>query len=395
MRQYRYAPMTSRKRSGLVLIVLSAALLAVYVVIPCYVRMALLYWYPNIDDMSIFPSRRVSAGVPQPWPTDPEAPFTTIPDKYRGDFDKYKTVAFVVVRDSALLFEEYWNAYSDTSYSNTFSMSKSVISLLTGCALEDGFIRSLDQPVRDFIPEYPESNVFSPLTLRHLLTMSAGIDYDESYASLFSKTTEVYYGDDLLASALNMPQVEEPGRCFKYQSGATLLLSIALSRAVGMPMSEYFSEKIWAPIGAEHDAYWSLDRDNGYEKAYCCIYSNARDYARLGQLLLNRGRWGDRQLVPEDYIEEMTTPDEGLVQWFDEKPNRVYGYQLWLTSFRGHRVFMFQGIMGQYILAVPDLNAVIVRLGEANDKEYTPDHFHTDVLTWLGAGFDIIEGNDE
>lgn len=392
MRGYDQPLKNHRKKFvGIALIAMSLISLLFYGFAPRYVQRALVYLYPGIDDIYLFPTRRIAAGISQDWPVSPQAPFTCIPDKYLPDFEKYKTVAFVVIQDSTLLFEQYWDDYADSSFSNTFSMSKSVVSLLTGCALADGYLQSLDEPICKYIPEYPQNNEFTPLTIRHLLTMSGGIDYDESYSSLFSKTTEVYYGDDLFTSAVHMPQVSEPGTLFKYQSGATLLLSIALQRAVGKPLSDYFSEKIWVPIGAEHDAYWSLDHENGIEKAYCCIYSNARDYARLGQLLLNRGAWGDNQLIPEDYIEEMTMPDATLTQWFDGKPNQVYGYQLWITSFRGHTVWVMQGILGQYIMAIPDFNAVIVRLGKANEKEYTSDHFHKDILVWLGAGFEIVD----
>ena len=380
-----------RKFIGITLMALSFMALLFYGFAPRYVQKALIYLYPGIDDIYLFPARRIAAGIPQSWPIAPQAPFNTISDKYLPDFEKYNTVAFVVIQDSTLLFEQYWDNYANTSLTNTFSMSKSVVSLLTGCALADGYLQSLDDPIRKYIPQYPESDEFTPLTIRHLLTMSGGIDYDESYATLFSKTTEVYYGDDLFTSAMQMTQVREPGMQFKYQSGATLLLSIVLQQAVGKPLSDYFSEKIWKPIGAEHDAYWSLDHEEGIEKAYCCIYSNARDYARLGQLLLNRGAWAGDQLIPESYIKEMTTPDATLTQWFDNKPNQVYGYQLWITSFKEHTVWVMQGILGQYIMAIPDLNAVIVRLGKANEKEYTPDHFHKDILTWLGAGFEILE----
>ena len=382
--------MTKKKKWGVAFLSLLALLIILYAAAPRYVQRALIHWYPSINDLEFFASRPIKAGNPQPWAIATEAASNRLPNKYIPDFEHYKTVAFVVAKDNALIFEQYWDGYGEGSPTNTFSMSKSVVAMLTGCALNDGYIGSLDQPIRDFIPEYPATDKFKPLTLRHLLTMSAGIDYDESYASLFSKTTEVYYGDNLMEAVVKMRQVKEPGVVFNYQSGATLILSVAVSRAVGKPLSDYFSEKIWTPIGAEHDAFWSLDRAGGLEKAYCCIYSNARDYTRLGQLINNRGAWDGRQIIPESFIEEMTTPDPFLTQYFDNKPNSVYGYQLWITRFRGYEVQALRGILGQYILAIPELNAVIVRLGEKYDDEYTPDHFHIDVLTWLGAGFDLM-----
>ena len=382
--------MTKKGKLKTAALVFAAVLIVTYAVTPSYVFRALIHWYPSIDDLELFAARPVKADNPTPWPISPEAASNSLPERYLPDFDRYQTVAFVVIKDNAIFFEQYWNGYNDSSLTNTFSMAKSVVAMLAGCALNDGYIKSLDQPVRDFVPEYPASNRFAPLTLRHLLTMSAGIDYDESYASLFSKTTEAYYGKNLLTSVVNMPQLKEPGEEFNYQSGSTLLLSIAISRAVGKPLADYFSEKIWTPIGAEHNAFWSLDHTDGLEKAYCCIYSNARDYARLGQLLNNKGQWGGEQIVSEQFIKEMVTPNPSQTQYFDGQPNKIYGYQLWLTNFRGYEVQALRGILGQYILAVPELNAVIVRLGKKADKQYTPNRFRTDVLVWLGAGFDLM-----
>ena len=382
--------MAKKGKLKIAALVLGTLLIVIYAVTPNYVFRALKHRHPSIDDLNLFAARTVKAGNPTPWPVAPEAASNNLPERYLPDFDRYQTVAFVVVKDDAIFFEQYWDGYNDSSLTNTFSMAKSVVAMLAGCALDGGHIKSLDQPVRDFIPEYPASNRFAPLTLRHLLTMSAGIDYDESYASLFSKTTEAYYGKNLLTSAINMPQIKEPGEEFNYQSGATLLLSIAISRAVGKSLVDYFSEKIWTLIGAEHDAFWSLDHADGLEKAYCCIYSNARDYARLGQLLNNKGQWGGKQIISEQFIEEMVTPDTSQTQYFDGQPNKIYGYQLWLTNFRGYEVLALRGILGQYILSVPELNAVIVRLGKKADNQYTPDRFRADVLVWLGAGFDLM-----
>ena len=387
--------MTRKGKLKIAALVLATLLIVAYAVTPSYVFRALIHRHPSIEDLELFAARTVKAGNPTPWPAAPEAASSSLPECYLSDFDRYQTVAFVVVKDSAIFFEQYWDGYNDNSLTNTFSMAKSVVAMLTGCALDDGYIKSLDQPVRDFIPEYPTSNRFAPLTLRHLLTMSAGIDHDESYATLFSKTTEAYYGKNLLTSAINMPQIKEPGEEFNYQSGSTLLLSIAISRAVGKPLADYFSEKIWTPIGAEHDAFWSLDHAGGLEKAYCCVYSNARDYARLGQLLINRGQWNGEQLIPKQFIDEMVKPNPSLTQFFDGQPNKVYGYQLWLTNFRGYEVQALRGILGQYILAVPELNAVIVRLGKKADKQYTPDRFRADVLVWLGAGFDLMGASEK
>lgn len=153
-------------------------------------------------------------------------------------------------------------------------MAKSIVSLAIGAAIDDGFIKDVDQPVSDFYPEFQGYNG-KPLTLRHLLTMSAGVDFDEAYSSPFSPTTKLYYGDDLQQIAFGMKEIEEPGVNFIYQSGVTQLLAFIVEKATGENISSYVSRKFWTPMNAEEDALWSLDKKDGIEKAYCCFNSNA------------------------------------------------------------------------------------------------------------------------
>jgi CubicO group peptidase (beta-lactamase class C family) len=127
--------------------------------------------------------------------------------------------------------------------------------------------------------------------------MSAGVEWDESYSSLFSKTTQAYYGKDLWKLALTEKLIEKPGVRFNYQSGVSQILAFVLQKATDKNISDYASEKLWTPMEAEEDALWSLDRKDGHEKAYCCFNTNARDFARFGQLILNKGVWDGDQVA--------------------------------------------------------------------------------------------------
>ncbi|MDE5703914.1 MAG: serine hydrolase, partial [Bacteroidales bacterium] len=319
-----------------------------------YILPALRYRIPKIDHYPLFGRAIVAAGDPQPWPYAPGVASARIPDSAEAAFAALETTAYLVVKDGEIVLEQYWDGYADTLWSNSFSMAKSVVSLLVGCAIDDGYIQSVNQPVADFLPGgwtwraeagslqravaeatasdapgspvgspvetpvgSPEMNVTIdtaavPLRIRDLLTMSAGFRWNESAASLFSPTTQIYYGGDLEAILNRVRFKERPGVYFEYQSGVTQLLAMVLTRAVGRPLADYASEKLWEPLGAEEDAIWSTD-GKGVEKAFCCFNSNARDFARIGQLILQHGRWNGVPLVDSAYLRAAVTPADYLL----------------------------------------------------------------------------------
>lgn len=354
-----------------------------------YLRRALVHLLPKIDQYPIFENRVVKADDPKPWLLHEQYNTLSVPEKYLPAFEELGTVAFVIIKDSTLLFEQYWEDYSPQSHSNSFSMAKSIVSLAVGCAIDDGLIRSVDQPVSDFFPGFAGYNG-KPLTIRHLLTMSAGVDFEEAYTSPFSPTTQLYYGNDLHQITFGMKEIEEPGVNFIYQSGVTQLLAFIVGKATGEEISSYVSRKLWTPMHAEEDALWSLDRKDGIEKAYCCFNSNARDFARFGQLLLNNGRWDGKQLISETYLAEATTPDTSLLFKEYNEPNHCYGYQFWHLTYQGMKVSYMRGILGQYVFCIPELNAVVVRLGHKRSDTRTGQHYPDDIDTWLGAAVEMI-----
>lgn len=367
-----------------------------YLVLPSnyYLRRALTHLLPKIDQYPIFENRTVKAGDPQPWIQSEAYNTVSIPEKYLPVFEQLGTVAYVIIKDSMLLFEQYWEDYSPESHSNSFSMAKSIVSLAIGAAIDDGFIKDVDQPVSDFFPEFQGYNG-KPLTLRHLLTMSAGVDFDEAYSSPFSPTTKLYYGDDLQQIAFGMKEIEEPGVNFIYQSGVTQLLAFIVEKATGENISSYVSRKFWTPMNAEEDALWSLDKKDGIEKAYCCFNSNARDFARFGQLILNEGDWNGRQLISSSYLKEATTPDTNLLFKEYNETNHCYGFQFWHLTYNGMEILYMRGILGQYIFIIPDLNAVVVRLGHKRSETRSNQHYPDDIDTWLGAAVEMIQNKSE
>lgn len=353
-----------------------------------YLRRAIVHQIPDIDDYTLFENRVVRAANPQPWGFEKREVPLTIPQRLIPEFDKYKTVAFLVARNGNIAFERYWEDYGTASLSNSFSMAKSIVSLLVGCALDEGKIKSVDEPVSRYLPWLTSFDSVT-LTVKDLLTMSAGIDWQEEYSSATSITTKAYYGNDLTALMRQVKMIAKPGEVYYYQSGVTQLLAQILSIATGKTLSDYASEKLWTPIGAEHDALWMLDKKDGVEKAYCCFNSNARDFARFGQLILNKGKWNDSAVVSEKYLTEATQAASWLRDSKTGKPVDFYGYQFWRMRFRGDDVLYMRGIMGQYVFAIPAQNMVVVRLGHLRSENRTEDNLPADILVWLEAAYDM------
>lgn len=366
-------------------IIIISTMLAIWISGYTYIYMTLIYTYPGIDDLNIFSTRLVNDSVPQPWPQSVEYNKKKLNPELENELQKRESVAFLVVKNDSVIYEQYWDHFIANSLCNSFSMAKSIVGILTGIAVHDGLI-SINDPVGKYIPEFNNGNN-SKLTIKNLLTMSSGLNWDESYNSLFSKTTEAYYGTDLDKLVTKLKVVEEPGRIFRYMSCNTVILALVISKASGMSISDYAAKYLWKPVGATQPAYWSLDHSDGLEKAYCCFYATARDFARIGKLYLNDGKWNGQTIVPEDYVKASVTPN-GLK---DESGNTIdyYGYQWWLINFEAHKIFYARGILGQYIIVIPDEKIIIVRLGKLRGEK-TSDNQYTDMIAYTAGVLKIF-----
>ncbi len=352
-----------------------------------WIYKALVYNFVDIDDRAIFTQRQVPNGTPRPWPLAANYNKVKPDTATENELIRERSVAWLVIHNDSILYEAYWEGFGDSALSNSFSMSKSVIGVLTGIALKEGAIKNLDQRVDEFIPEYKNDSK-GKLTLRHLITMSAALSWDEAYASLFSVTTEAYYGKDLKGLMDGLEVVGTPGKDYYYQGGATQLLAMVIMRATGKNLSDYCSEKLWKPIGAEYPAEWTIDREGGMEKASCCIYSNARDFARIGALYLHLGNMYGNQLVDTSFVLESIMPAPLLNEG---KPNTEYGYQWWISEVDGNKIFYCRGILGQYIVAVPSKNIIMVRLG--HHRNQAPDKSLIDLPIYVRGAIKMANLN--
>jgi len=319
---------------------------------------------PSIDDFDKFTQRRVAANQAHSFPVSPKFKSELL-DTEIDYLNSIKTASFVVLKNDSLLFEKYFEPYNEQSISNSFSMAKSFVSMAVGVALNKGLIKDIDAPASNYIPELKEKGM-TDVTIRHLLQMSSGIDFDENYKNPFGYQAKVYYGGNLRQNTLAFDQLHTPGTRWEYLGGNTILLSLIIEKVSGQSLSNFFSENIWQKIEAESDAWWTIDSKHGIERASCCFYARARDFARLGQLYLNKGSWNGEQIIPEWFVEESITPV--MINNKDGEPTQHYGYQWWLGNESGDPFFQAQGILGQYIIVVPTQNLVIVRTGHKRSE---------------------------
>ncbi|MFV0304901.1 MAG: serine hydrolase domain-containing protein [Moheibacter sp.] len=322
----------------------------------------------NIDDYKDFDNNVILANKPQPWVEHERYNKILLTDSLRNELEIYKSIGFFVVKDGKALLEEYWEDYSAESYTNSFSMAKSVVTMLLGKAIEQGYIKSLDQPITDFLPEFKDDAFAQKCTVGNLSAMTSGYDWSEDYYFPLNPTAKAYYGSNIEKQMLSRSFIQEPGGHFDYLSGTTQLLAIVLQRAVGISLSQYLQEEFWQPLGMEQDAYWSKDKKEGMEKAYCCLNSNVRDYAKLGQLLLQQGNWNGKQIIDSAFVKKMVTPNYKV---FNEGEHVRYGYSIWTDYEHQPNFYGFMGHLGQRIIVVPSENLVIVRLGRIKDNRYT------------------------
>ena len=271
--------------------------------------------------------------------------------------EKNNTVAFLIIRNDSLIYERYFDGFSRESVLPSFSLAKSFVSAMVGIAIEEGKIRSVDQPVTDFIPELADTG-FRKVTLKDLLEMRSGIRFNEGYSSPFGEMGKFYYGLNLLRYTLRLKTQIPPGEVYNYQSANTQLLAIVLERTTGMNLPDYFGEKIWKPMGSEYPASWSVDsKRNNEPKAFCCINARAVDFAKFGQLYLHLGIVGNDTVIPQSWI------NESLKITNESRDSQGYPYTYhWRVTSDGD--FFAKGILGQYIYVCPTKKIVIVRFGK-------------------------------
>jgi CubicO group peptidase (beta-lactamase class C family) len=328
----------------------------------------MLWMEADVGDQFRFPSRVIPAGaVVSPLPRSGEVDLSTpsvVAAEAEGDIDEFlsdtDTRAFLVLHSDRLVYERYIDSSDGRTLETSFSVAKSFLSTLVGIALDEGLIGSVEDPVTEYLPELAERDRrFDEITLRHLLTMTSGLRYEEQGLPLpWGDDIETYYGTNLRDVALDHSEIERPpGQEWLYNNYNPLLLGLVLERATAMSVSEYMATRLWQPLGAERDATWSLDsKQSGFEKLESGLNATAVDYARFGALFLHDGEWNGTRIVSEDWVRAATAVDTTT------DPAPFYQYFWWVDVERPGRFYAL-GNFGQYVYVAPDADTVVVRLG--------------------------------
>ena len=334
-----------------------------------------------LDDYNYFDNRTIEKGIAQPWATSKEYNKVKPTAELEKMHQKIGTVAFLIIKNDSIWSESYYDGYGKDSKSNSFSMAKSIVSASLGKAILEGKIKSLDQRVSDFFPEFKDGKS-ATMTVGDLSSMASGLDWDESYYSPFSITTRAYFDEDLNGVILGLKGVETPATSYKYLSGNTQLLAMCVEKAVGKSLAEYVSEKLWKPMGAENEALWQTDKKDGIVKAYCCIASNARDFARFGKLYKQNGKWNGQQILDSTFVTTSTKPR------FANSPE--YGYGWWLSNYKNKEIYYMRGHLGQYVIVIPEDDLIVVRLGHQNARSTNGTVHSDDFYVFLDETYKMI-----
>jgi CubicO group peptidase (beta-lactamase class C family) len=280
--------------------------------------------------------------------------------------ESQKTVAFLIIQRDTIIYEQYFKKYDSTSIVPSFSMAKSFTSALLGIAIAEGYISSVKDPIRKYIPELPE-DPYGPISLEDLLDMRSGLLYKEQYFNPFGHVAKSYYGTNLRKFSAQLKAKSPTGEKFDYISVNTQLLGWAIENASGQKLPDYLEAKIWKPLGMEFDASWSIDsKKHQMAKAFCCLNARARDFAKFGRLYLNKGKWEGKEIIPQRWIEKSLGFDR----------SQSYSYQWWKRPNKdAANHFFAQGILGQFIYVDPDKELIMVRLGRKYGDIYWPSFF--------------------
>lgn len=334
---------------------------------------------PDIDDKDYFDLSTMASSNPEAWPIHSKYNLGKIPNDFTPEMDSLGTTAYLVFKDDSLLFEQYWNRFDEHTVCNSFSMAKSFTAMLVGKAIDDGYIKDVDQLVGDFLPEFKEGRN-ATLTIHHLLDMASGIPFGESYSSPFGFMAKAYYGTNLTEETMRFRVEKDPGTYWTYEGGNTILLGLILKAATGKTPSDYFAERFWGPMHATDAAYWNLDHEGGIEKTFTGFYATARDFGRIGKLYMHRGVWeGDTLLSPE-FVDACLQPN--MIPDAEGEKCYWYGLHWWLGEQNGQKFFSCRGLRGQYIVGIPEAGLVIVRLGHLQRKERTA-HMPPDLFMYM------------
>ena len=296
---------------------------------------------------------------------------------------KNETVAFLIIKNDSIIKEDYFLGYDENSMTNSYSMSKSIISFLFLKSIEEGTIPSLNSKLTDYFPVFNESNGGN-VTLSDLSTMSSGLVWEENYKDLMGITAQAYVTKDLNKLMMGSKFSGDSGDKFKYLSGNTQLLAMAIEKANSSTIQELTYKWLWNPMGAKNDALWMIDsKEKNMTKAYCCLSSNAKDFAKVGLVYKNFGKINEQKLIDSSFISMSIKPR------FNSNP--IYGYGLWIGKQNNIDFFSLRGHQGQYVIVIPEEDVIIVRLGKRKSRGSDLNNHPSDFNLYINESLNILK----
>ncbi len=274
---------------------------------------------------------------------------------------KQKTIAFMIIRKDTIIYEKYFSGYDAHSILPSFSVAKAYVSALTGFAIDEGYISSVDEPVTNYLDGFKDER-FEQVTIRHLLNMRSGIKFNEGYFNPFGHMAKFYYGTNLEKYTYNLKVKALPDSFYSYLSCNTQIIAMILEEATGKKLPDYLQEKIWIPLGMESFGTWNYDSKKHHNtKSFCCINATARDFAKFGRLYMQNGEWDNRQILSESWIDQSTEVAN------DSKDSQGYSY-VYQWRVKDDQAIFAKGILGQFIYVDPEREIIILRFGKKAGK---------------------------
>ncbi len=261
--------------------------------------------------------------------------------------DRSATLAFMIIRNDTILYERYFEGMGPEDPMTSFSVAKTFIGSLIGIAIGEGAISSMDDPVVQYLPDFPLADI----TIRQLMNHTSGVRYPaEGWLYYTPQLDRIFEG--------GLERWAPPGTTFRYENGNSQMLSMVLEAATQMPVEDYLESRIWSKLGTQGPVNWSTD-DNGTPKAFCCLNARARDFALFGRLMQRHGEWDGQQIVPREFFDEGVKGDTINGQFIR------YKHQMWLEG-ESAVIYLAAGLYGQYLYIYPPKNILIVRFSHEN-----------------------------
>jgi CubicO group peptidase (beta-lactamase class C family) len=340
----------------------------------CTYHNMLVHHSPKTDDMKIFSNRLISSGshpfhfnysnkyLPYLDTVKLFNPYTKQESTLDTLLSYDKTSAFIIYINNQIVCEKYFGDRTESKASCVFSISKSVLSALTGVVISNGYIQSIDQKITDFIPQLKGNPNFDQITIKQLLQMSSGLDWRKNKS--FDDDGKFYYTSNIRRLIVRHKLSKVPGSKWEYKNIDSELLGWVIENATGSTISELVHKYLWEPTGAEFEAYWSLDTKNGVEKASSSLNACARDLLKFGCIYLNNGKFNNEQIVPQSWIANIFDIPASP----DQQPFLKHNFLWWIPNDGADREIVADGYLGQRVTINPRYNIVIVKLSEANSN---------------------------